>query len=403
MDRALHGARTMRAAWREARDGAAHWIRPTVAIVATGLTCALAAVAAAGYATAGREVGHVHGGPWGALVCGGAQPGNAAAPEVPLPPETERRRFRSEHVRAAAVIGVNVATSLDEAGLHPADALLPLLEAALRSRRPVLRLYPGVRLRVVATRQNDGASVSWSSLDAVEYSAPGSCERVRFYHSPGGPRSPDGAWREQDYRSSRRPWRLPISSARITSRFDLHRLHPVLHVVTPHRGVDFAAPVGTPVHAAASGVVTHLGPSGPCGNGVIVDHQGRTSSVYCHLSRFEARLRVGDRVDSGRVIGYVGRTGRATGPHLHFAIVRNGAFMDPMLMLAQASSRSGDLLLAELDSTLDSIDSPQGQEVPCAAGADDVAQDRTSTGRPAQRQVREHRPPADRPRPSDTR
>ena len=124
----------------------------------------------------------------------------------------------------------------------------------------------------------------------------------------------------------------PCRLARIASRFNPHRKHPELHIVVPHNGVDFAAPAGAPVYAAASGVVTSVGPSGPCGNKVEIAHTGGITTAYCHLSRFAAGLKVGQRVEQRQLIAYVGQTGRVTGPHLHFAVKRNGSFIDPMTL-----------------------------------------------------------------------
>jgi murein DD-endopeptidase MepM/ murein hydrolase activator NlpD len=109
-------------------------------------------------------------------------------------------------------------------------------------------------------------------------------------------------------------------------------MHPVLHVVMPHNGVDFKAPVGAPVYATAAGVVESAGNDGPCGNRVAISHPGGITSIYCHLSRFAAGLHVGQHVEQRQLIAYVGQTGRVTGPHLHFGIRRNGAFIDPMTL-----------------------------------------------------------------------
>ena len=98
----------------------------------------------------------------------------------------------------------------------------------------------------------------------------------------------------------------------------------------PHTGVDYAGSTGTPIFAAADGRVAQVGPSGPCGNRVEIAHALGISTVYCHLSRFRAGMRSGERVDQEDVIGYVGTTGRSTGPHLHFAVKRGGRFVDPL-------------------------------------------------------------------------
>jgi murein DD-endopeptidase MepM/ murein hydrolase activator NlpD len=160
-------------------------------------------------------------------------------------------------------------------------------------------------------------------------------------------------------------WRSPVPLARITSRFNPHRMHPVLHVVMPHNGVDFAAPVGAPVYATAAGVVSSVGPAGPCGNRVEISHPGNIQSIYCHLSRFAAGLHVGLHVEQRQLIAYVGQTGRVTGPHLHFGIRKGGIVIDPMTLrldgmrvVPRGSRDEFDRRRAELDAELDGVALP---------------------------------------------
>jgi murein DD-endopeptidase MepM/ murein hydrolase activator NlpD len=112
--------------------------------------------------------------------------------------------------------------------------------------------------------------------------------------------------------------RSPMEFSRITSGFSNARFHPILLTWRAHRGVDYAAPTGTAVRATGNGVVAFAGRQGGYGNVIIVKHQGAFSTLYAHLSRFATRLRSGTRVAQGEVIGYVGQTGWATGPHLHY-------------------------------------------------------------------------------------
>jgi murein DD-endopeptidase MepM/ murein hydrolase activator NlpD len=105
-------------------------------------------------------------------------------------------------------------------------------------------------------------------------------------------------------------------------------MHPVLHTVRAHLGIDYAAPVGTPVRAAAPGVVTFRGPAGGAGNLVMIRHEGGIQTAYMHLSKF-AKIKIGQHIDAKTVIGYVGATGLATGPHLHFGVKKNGVYIDP--------------------------------------------------------------------------
>jgi len=124
--------------------------------------------------------------------------------------------------------------------------------------------------------------------------------------------------------------RYPVAFSRISSQFSTSRYHPVLKRNRPHYGVDFAAPTGTPVKAAADGTVTMAGWHGGNGRFVKIRHDKQYESGYSHLSRIASGLRAGTRVKQGQVIGYVGSTGLASGPHLHFAMYSYGKYVDPM-------------------------------------------------------------------------
>lgn len=121
----------------------------------------------------------------------------------------------------------------------------------------------------------------------------------------------------------------PLAFTRVTSRFTKNRLHPILGYTRPHEGVDYAAPTGTPVKAVGEGVVTQRGWSGGYGNQVIVRHGGGLESLYAHLSGYARGLKTGQKVRQGEVIGFVGMTGLATGPHLDFRLRQSGRFINP--------------------------------------------------------------------------
>jgi murein DD-endopeptidase MepM/ murein hydrolase activator NlpD len=112
--------------------------------------------------------------------------------------------------------------------------------------------------------------------------------------------------------------RAPLEFTRVSSPFNLHRLHPILNTIRAHKGVDYAAPIGTPVRAAGDGRVLFAGVRGGYGNLVELDHSRGITTVYGHLSRFAKGLRQGQHVPQGQVIAFVGMTGLATGPHLHY-------------------------------------------------------------------------------------
>ncbi|HEX3136399.1 MAG TPA: M23 family metallopeptidase, partial [Casimicrobiaceae bacterium] len=118
--------------------------------------------------------------------------------------------------------------------------------------------------------------------------------------------------------------------SRITSGFSNARFHPILQTWRAHKGVDYAAPTGTPVRAVGDGKVIFAGRQNGYGNVVILQHGGANSTVYAHLSRFAAGTKPGARVGQGTVIGYVGQTGWATGPHLHYEFRVNSVQRNPM-------------------------------------------------------------------------
>lgn len=139
-----------------------------------------------------------------------------------------------------------------------------------------------------------------------------------------------GSYYDLDGRSVRRAFlRKPLEFRRISSRFDPARFHPVLKTWRSHRGVDYAADPGTPIMSTADGVVTHRGTLGGLGNAVVIDHPNGFRTRYGHMSSF-AGIHVGSRVRQGQVIGYVGSTGLATGPHLHYEMWRSGRAIDPL-------------------------------------------------------------------------
>ena len=134
--------------------------------------------------------------------------------------------------------------------------------------------------------------------------------------------------------------KTPIDGARISSRFNLHRKHPILGYTKAHLGVDLAAPTGTPIYSAGDGVIVAKKQNDSYGNYVDVRHNNEYTTRYAHMSRF-AKISVGQRVLQRQVIGYVGMTGRATGPHLHYEVIRHGVHINPSLIKV-ASTKSID-------------------------------------------------------------
>lgn len=123
--------------------------------------------------------------------------------------------------------------------------------------------------------------------------------------------------------------RTPIDGARLSSTFGA-RKHPILGYTKIHKGVDFAAPSGTPIYAAGNGTVVYAGRKGGYGNYIKLRHNGTFETAYAHMKGFARNVRTGSRVEQGQIIGYVGTTGRSTGPHLHYEVLQKGAQVNPL-------------------------------------------------------------------------
>jgi murein DD-endopeptidase MepM/ murein hydrolase activator NlpD len=144
-----------------------------------------------------------------------------------------------------------------------------------------------------------------------------------------------GYYRPSGEAVSRSLLRYPLEFTEISSEFSLLRAHPILRRNRPHLGVDFAAPRGTPVRAVAQGTVEFSGWANQLGHSVQIAHAGALASTYGHLARIAAGVKEGASVERGQVIGYVGATGLATGPHLHFALHKDDEYLDPLKVVAE--------------------------------------------------------------------
>jgi murein DD-endopeptidase MepM/ murein hydrolase activator NlpD len=290
-------------------------------------------------------------------------------------------------VTGAVMLGDDLRKSLTAAGLR--ESLELAIDDALEGHLDRTSLRPGARLRLVVTEEwVEGEFSRTLDVDAVELvPAPGTKRpplRVYAFGKPAHEGKEDGRgharhWDAHGRQPYRGAWRSPIPMARISSRYNPRRMHPVLHVVMPHNGVDYAAPAGTPVYAASAGEVRSVGMAGPNGNMVQILHERGLVTAYCHLSRFAPGLHPGQHVEARTLVGYVGQTGRATGPHLHFAVKRGDVFLDPMSLkmdgvrvIAPKDRDAFQARRAELDALLDAIPLP-GDPLPAAAdgGAED--------------------------------
>jgi len=173
----------------------------------------------------------------------------------------------------------------------------------------------------------DGENIGNGTILAAEFINQGKRYQAIRYTDAGGNTeyySPDG-------KSMRKKFlRTPVAFTRISSGFSLGRWHPILNKIRAHKGVDYAAPTGTPIKATGDGKIVFRGRKGGYGNVIIIKHGAKYSTLYGHMSKFRGGLAVGSRVKQGQVIGYVGMTGLATGPHLHYEFRINGVHRDPL-------------------------------------------------------------------------
>jgi murein DD-endopeptidase MepM/ murein hydrolase activator NlpD len=180
---------------------------------------------------------------------------------------------------------------------------------------------------IVDERFAAGTPLGYGEVHAVEYLGARTGELRAYWYERRG----EGDFYDDEGRSVHGSWlRTPVRYERISSLFNPRRMHPILKRIVPHNGVDYAASTGTPVWAGAGGRVTWAGHKGANGNMVAIRHDGGFETFYCHLSRIAPGVDVGDRVSRQDLIGYVGSTGRSTGPHLHFGLKRGGRWVDPL-------------------------------------------------------------------------
>jgi murein DD-endopeptidase MepM/ murein hydrolase activator NlpD len=191
----------------------------------------------------------------------------------------------------------------------------------------VLDVRPGDSFAVTYQQiWRDGTYLHDGVIEAAEFVNRGHEYRAVRYSAPDGTTgyyTPDG-------RSLHKAFlRAPLQFTRVSSRFNSARRHPILNLIRAHKGVDYAAPMGTPVRAAGDGVIRFAGRHGGYGNEIEIQHSSSIVTVYGHLSRFARGTRVGAHVTQGTVIAFVGMTGLATGPHLHYEYRVNGVFKNP--------------------------------------------------------------------------
>ncbi len=241
--------------------------------------------------------------------------------------EILQRELQAKLVTASGRIRSSLYRDGAEAGLN--DKLLRQMVAIFAWDIDfALDLQPGDYFNVVYEElYYQDKKVQTGNIQAVEFINSGTVFRAVRY-APEGMEAryytPAGEGMETAF------IRTPVKIGYVTSEFNLKRRHPILNKVRAHRGVDYGAPVGTPIFATGDGKVEHVGWKGGYGKSIILQHGDKYSTLYGHLSRYEKGVKVGKRVRQGELIGYVGQTGLATGPHLHYEFRVDGEHKNPL-------------------------------------------------------------------------
>ncbi len=173
----------------------------------------------------------------------------------------------------------------------------------------------------------DGEKIGNGPILAAEFTNQNKTYRAVRYTDSNG----DSDYFTPEGRSMRKAFlRTPVDFARISSHFNLKRKHPILNRIRAHKGTDYAAPTGTPIKAAGNGKVAFAGTKGGYGKTVILRHGQSYKTLYAHMHKYGRGIKTGKKVKQGQIIGYVGKSGLATGPHLHYEFYKNGAVRNPV-------------------------------------------------------------------------
>jgi murein DD-endopeptidase MepM/ murein hydrolase activator NlpD len=233
---------------------------------------------------------------------------------------------RNQVTGALVFDGKSFDASAEQAGFDP--GLAHVVGLALQGHLAMDELERGDRLRLIGQEVTVlGDFARYTGIEAIEVVRANPKRETRrvYYFDDPSVRGYYDATGKSPYEGG---WRKPIPGAAVTSPFNPRRMHPILHKIMPHMGTDIGAPMGTPVGASAPGTVSYLGPGGAAGNLLKIMHADGIETGYAHLSRYVLGIKVGDKVRRMQTIGYVGSTGRSTGPHLHFSAQRDGKFFD---------------------------------------------------------------------------
>ncbi|HEX7968340.1 MAG TPA: peptidoglycan DD-metalloendopeptidase family protein [Stellaceae bacterium] len=254
---------------------------------------------------------------------------------------------------AVGVIHTSLFDAASEAGV-PMSVLADVIHAFSYDVDFQREVHPEDSFEVVFERLHDESGKPVGAGNVVYASMTLSGTRLRLYrYTPSGSFADFFSARGESVRKAL--LRTPVDGARLSSRFGM-RHHPILGYTKMHRGVDFAAPPGTPIMAAGDGVIKSAGYNSSYGNLVVLRHNGTYETAYAHMSYIARGIRLGQHVHQGQVIGYVGATGRATGPHLHYEVRINGAATNPMSVKMQPGQQLAGKELAAFRTVADAVD-----------------------------------------------
>ncbi|TDP46835.1 peptidoglycan DD-metalloendopeptidase family protein [Zavarzinia compransoris] len=266
----------------------------------------------------------------------------------------ERTELTVALTRVIGTIDDSLFASAGRAGLPPAVTaeLIRMFSYDVDFQRDI---QPGDHFELLVERHQDpdGRTLKWGDILYAKMILSGDDLPI-YRHIPGDDKIPD-FFNPKGESVRKALLRTPIDGARISSGFGMRR-HPVLGYSKMHKGIDFAAPTGTPILAAGDGTVDKIGRAGSYGNYIRIRHDGRYSTAYAHLSRFAKGLKPGSRVRQGQTIGYVGTTGRSTGPHLHYEILAAGAQVNPQGVKFQSGRKLAGKELASFNARKREID-----------------------------------------------
>ena len=238
------------------------------------------------------------------------------------------RPTRSENTLIKGIIKSSLYLSAIKSGM-PENTLLEMINLLGFSVDFQREIREGDTFEIMFTKEIDvlkNSLIQTKPIDFVSINLSGTKLSFYKYHDEYGlPQYYD----ENGKSSKRTIMKTPINGAKLTSRYG-KRKHPVLGYTKLHRGIDFAAPAGTPIFAAGDGIVEKAGWNGSYGRYIRIRHTGTYKTAYAHLSGIHKRIKIGSRISQGKIIGYVGSSGRSTGAHLHYEVLRNDKQVNPM-------------------------------------------------------------------------